>query len=111
VAGTMSADERRVRVAEVLSHVGLKSELADRYPHQLSGGQRQRVAIARALASGPRHIVLDEPLAALDVSIRNQIVNFLKDLQEQLGPGAAWPELPHDQPAGHGALLPSPPRN
>jgi oligopeptide transport system ATP-binding protein len=85
VAGTMSADERRDRVADVLRRVGLKAELADRYPHQLSGGQRQRVAIGRALACGPRHIVLDEPLAALDVSIRNQIVNLLKDLQEQLG--------------------------
>lgn len=85
VNAELSNDARQTRVAEVLRHVGLKPELADRYPHQLSGGQRQRVAIARALGPGPAHIVLDEPLAALDVSIRNQIVNLLKDLQEELG--------------------------
>ena len=81
----MSKREIDDRVAEVLQQVGLNARFGGRHPHELSGGQRQRVALARAIGTSPRHIVLDEPVAALDVSIRNQIVNLLKDLQEQLG--------------------------
>ena len=77
--------ERREKVALLLGQVGLAPQAFGRYPHEFSGGQRQRIAIARALATGPRLIVCDEPLAALDVSIRAQIVNLLRDLQEQLG--------------------------
>ena len=75
--------EKNERVSEVIQQVGLHPEQANNYPHEFSGGQRQRIAVASALASYPKMIVLDEPVSALDVSIRAQIMNLLVDLQGQ----------------------------
>ncbi len=79
----LSRQALRERVAEVLKDVNMDAAFARLYPHEFSGGQRQRIALARALATHSRLIVLDEPVASLDASIRSQIINLLKDLQDQ----------------------------
>ncbi len=80
-----SEEEREARIKEICEIIGISEEWLNKYPHEFSGGQRQRIVIARALIMNPKFVVCDEPVSALDVSIRSQVLNLMKDIQEKYG--------------------------
>nr|WP_225229822.1 dipeptide ABC transporter ATP-binding protein [Sporosarcina quadrami] len=85
VQGNLAKKDRKQKVLAVLQKVGLRKDDLQKYPHEFSGGQRQRISIARALVLNPKFVICDEPVSALDVSIQAQVLNLMKDLQEDLG--------------------------
>ena len=83
VSGKYTKEEKLKKVIDILNEVGLSEKFLEKYPHEMSGGQRQRVVIARALINDPELVICDEPVSALDVSVRSQVLNMLKDLQKE----------------------------
>lgn len=83
VSGKYTKEEKIEKVIDILNEVGLSEKFLEKYPHEMSGGQRQRVVIARALINDPELVICDEPVSALDVSVRSQVLNLLKDLQKE----------------------------
>ena len=83
VSGKYTKEEKLKKVIDILNEVGLSEKFLEKYPHEMSGGQRQRVGIARALINDPELVICDEPVSALDVSVRSQVLNLLKDLQKE----------------------------
>ena len=94
IAGDLDREQKRQKVIQMLDVVGMGEKYLNKYPHEMSGGQRQRIVIARALINNPELVVCDEPVSALDVSVRSQVLNLIKDLQEQMN--LAYLFISHD---------------
>ena len=94
VSGKYTKEEKLKKVIDILNEVGLSEKFLEKYPHEMSGGQRQRVVIARALINDPELVICDEPVSALDVSVRSQVLNLLKDLQKE--PNLTYIFISHD---------------